>query len=246
MEIGHITQDLSCHVERLQAARASVREPVKWYPYDTLGNLPLIDRLLTDEFRELDSLSLGRPVADIGAADGDLAFVLEAAAGWEMDIIDTAASNHNGLRGAHLLKDALGSSVSIHDIDLDQQFRLPRDDYGLVMLLGILYHLQNPFYVMRELSKRTRYCLLNTRVARLAGPERTSIAQLPVAYLVGPAELNDDATNYWVFTPAGLVRLVVRTGWDVISQLNLGDTEGSVPDSMEHDERMLMLLRCRG
>jgi hypothetical protein len=106
--------------------------------------------------------------------------------------------------------------------------------------------LQNPFYVMSELSKRTRHCLLNTRVARLAGPERTNIALLPVAYLVGPAELNNDATNYWVFTPAGLERLVARAGWEVVSQLNLGDTAASVPDSMEHDERMLMLLRSQG
>ena len=246
VEIGQIIRDLSTQIDRLRDARASVMEPVSWYPYDTLANLPLIDSMLEGEFRELDSLSLGRPVADIGAADGDLAFALEAAAGWEMDIIDTAATNHNGLHGARLLKDALGSNVNIHDINLDEQFRLPRDSYGLVLLLGILYHLQNPFYVMRELAKRTRHCLLNTRVARLAGPERTNIAQLPVAYLVGPAELNNDATNYWVFTPAGLERLVSRAGWDVVSQLNLGDTAGSVPDSMAHDERMLMLLTSRG
>jgi hypothetical protein len=243
MRIDDLAQDLSPHADRLAAARASISEPIVWYQYDTLGNLLGIDALLTGEDRDLDALAMGLPVADIGAADGDLAFTLEAVFGWELDIIDTAATNQNGLRGARLLKQALDSRVSIHDIDLDQQFRLPRDSYGLVLLLGILYHLQNPFYVLRELSKRARHCLLSTRVFRLAGPERSEIAHLPVGYLVGPAELNNDATNYWMFTPAGLERLVERAGWNVVSRLNVGDTATSRPDSIEADERMMMLLR---
>lgn len=243
MRIEQLRRDLPLHAERLAAARASVSEPVVWYQFETLANLEGIEMLLSGEDRELDSLTLGLPVADIGAGDGDLAFALEAATGWKLDIIDTAAANQNGLRGARLLKEALDSNVEIHDIDLDRQFRLPRDSYGLVFLLGILYHLQNPFYVLRELSSRARNCLLSTRVIRLAGPERSEVGHLPVAYLVGPTELNNDATNYWMFTPAGLERLVERAGWKVISTLNLGDTTSSTPDSVEADERMMMLLR---
>jgi hypothetical protein len=242
MRIEALTADLSPYQAMMAEARAAVTEDVVWYQYDILSNLLHMDTLLPEGYRDLTALTDGRPVADIGAADGDLAFTLERAAGWDMDIVDTAISNQNGLRGAALLKEQLGSGAGIHDINLDEQFRLPRDGYGLVLLLGILYHLQNPYLVLHELAKRSRYCMLSTRVARYAGPDGRDISDLPVGYLVGPTELNDDPTNYWVFSPAGLVQLAERSGWRVVSSMNAGDTVGSRPDSNEHDERMFMLL----
>lgn len=183
------------------------------------------------------------PVADIGAADGDLAFALEDLAGWQVDILDTPATNMNGLRGATALRDHFGSSVQILDIDLDRQFTLPRDRYGLVFFLGILYHLQNPYYALRELASHATHCLLSTKVARFAGPERTSIADLPVGYLVSPYETNNDPTNYWILSPTGLERLTERAGWRILDRLNVGDTSDSHPSEPEHDERMFLLLR---
>jgi tRNA (mo5U34)-methyltransferase len=245
VQIGELTQELGGHVERLRAARAAIGDGIAWYRYDILSNLIHIDTLLQGELRDLDRLAGGLPVADIGAADGDLAFTLEQAAGWEMDIVDTAPTNMNGLDGARALRDHFGSRVTVHDIDLDRQFALPRERYGLVLLLGILYHLQNPFYVLRQLAGRSRHCLLSTKVARFAGPERTRIAELPVGYLVAPFETNDDPTNYWMFSPAGLERLVDRAGWDVLASYNVGDTTGSDPSTPERDERQFMLLRSR-
>jgi hypothetical protein len=200
--------------------------------------------MLHGEHRDLGRLASGLPVADIGAADGDLAFALEDQFGWQVDIIDTAATNMNGLQAARALRDHLGSNVMIADIDLDSQFRLPRERYGLVFFLGILYHLQNPYYALRELGRHADHCLLSTRVARFAGLDRTQIATLPVAYLVAPAETNNDASNYWMFSPAGLERIVARAGWNVLERYNVGDVVASDPSSPEHDERMFMLLRA--
>jgi len=228
---------------RLRAARAIVGDDVPWYPYDILGNLFHIDKMLTGENRDLDRLAHNLPVADIGAADGDLAFALEDVAGWQVDIIDTAATNMNGLRGARALRDHLGSRVQIHDVDLDRQFAVPRERYGLVFLLGILYHLQNPFYTLRELASRSLYCLLSTRVARFAGPARTPIADLPVGYLVAPDETNNDPTNYWILSPTGLERLVGRAGWNILDRANVGNTLASDPAMPENDERMFLLLQ---
>ena len=193
--IDLLREALGAQVERLAGARRSI-EGVEFYPYDILANVVHLDSLLDGDQRDLDRLAGGMPVADIGAADGDLAFSLEAVLGWEMEIIDAAATNHNGLRGARELRDALGSSAAIHDVDLDRDFRLPRERYGLVVMLGILYHLQSPLAVMRALAKRSGHCLISTKVARYAGPERTAITDLPVAYLVGTTELNDNPTNY--------------------------------------------------
>jgi tRNA (mo5U34)-methyltransferase len=228
---------------RLSEAREQIGDDLPWYPYSTLDNLMHLDQLLTGENRDLDRLAAGLPVADVGGADGDLAFVLEDLADWEVDIVDTAATNMNELRGARALRDHLGSRVKVYDVDLDQQFRLPRERYGLVFLLGILYHLQNPYYVLRELAGRATHCLLSTKVARFAGPSETAIAELPVAYLVAPRETNNDSTNYWIFSPAGLVRLVERAGWEILEQANIGATSGSDPSTPERDERMLLLLR---
>jgi tRNA (mo5U34)-methyltransferase len=230
-------------MERLRTARTAIGSGIPWYPYDILGNVFHMGTMLSDQNRDLERLAQGLPVADIGAADGDLAFALEDLAGWQIDIVDTAATNMNGLDGARALRDHLGSRVDIHDIDLDRQFRLPRERYGLVFLLGILYHLQNPYYVMRELAASGSHCLLSTRVARFAGPERIPIGDLPVGYLVSPYETNNDPTNYWIFSPAGLERLVQRAGWTIVDRLNVGDTVASDPSATDHDERMFLLLR---
>jgi hypothetical protein len=242
MDIDRLTDSLGAQVERLAVARAQIGHDFPWYPYDILANFVHLGGMLSSQNRDLDQFTRGLPVADIGAADGDLAFVLEDVAGWEVDVIDTAATNMNGLRGARALQEHLGSSVHIHDVNLDMRFELPRERYGLVFLLGILYHLQNPYYMMRELAQRSSYCILSTKVARFAGPTRTPIEALPVGYLVAPAETNNDPTNYWIFSPTGLERLVERAGWSILDRGNVGNTAKSDPSAPENDERMFMLL----
>jgi hypothetical protein len=243
MKIDELMQGLGGQVERLRTARERIDNDFPWYPYDILANLVHIDAMLAGENRDIGRLTEGMPVADIGAADGDLAFALEDLGGWQVDILDTPATNMNGLRGATALRDHLRSRVAIHDVDIDSQFVLPRDRYGLVLLLGILYHLQNPYYALRQLATHSSHCLLSTKVARFAGPSRTPIADLPVAYLVAPYETNNDPTNYWVLSPAGLERLVERCGWTILERLNVGNTVDSDPSTPENDERMFMLLR---
>lgn len=246
MDIADLVAQVPAAKERLATARESAGGDIVWYQYDILANLWHLNRLLTGENRDLTRLAGERPVADIGGADGDLAFMLEGSLGWQLDLIDTAATNQNGFRAAQHLRGALGSSVEIHDVDLDRQFRLPREHYGLVLLLGILYHLQNPFYVLRQLAAQADHCILSTKVARFAGESRVPIGSLPVAYLVAPSETNNDPTNYWMFSPTGLERVVDRAGWTVVDRMNVGDVVASDPSSPEHDERMFMLLRSRG
>lgn len=242
MRIDDLMDNIGTQVERMRIARSQLGGDIPWYPYDILANLTHINGMLSGDNRDLDRFAQGLPVADIGAADGDLAFALEDVAGWQVDIIDTAATNMNGLRGARALCNHLRSKVAIHDIDLDRQFALPREHYGLVFLLGILYHLQNPYYALRELASRSSYCMLSTKVARFAGPARTPIGDLPVGYLVAPDETNNDATNYWILSPAGLERLVSRAGWSILGRANVGNLASSDPATPENDERMFLLL----
>ena len=213
----------------------------EWYRYDSLANLQHLDQLLTGDYRDLVQLSAGDPVLDFGCADGDLAFFLESL-GLTVLTFDHVRTNHNGMMGVRALKQELTSSVQIHELDLDNNFEIPEGRYGLALLLGILYHLKNPFYVLETISKRARYCLLSTRITRLLPDRMTDVSKIPMAYLLGETELNEDATNFWIFSEAGLRRIVERANWRVVAFRTIGDTEGSDPVSLDHDERAFCLL----
>jgi SAM-dependent methyltransferase len=182
-------------------------------------------------------------VIDIGCADGDVAFFF-ASLGCKVCAVDNAPTNVNAMEGVRELRRRTGfRSVDIREADLDRRFSIEEDDWGLALVLGILYHLKNPFLVLESLAMRARYCLLSTRVARLT-PSGMNIQQEPVAYLLDHREANDDPTNYWIFSEAGLLRLVRRAGWRVVGAVSAG-SERSNPVDSEADERMFLLLRSQ-
>jgi hypothetical protein len=224
---------------RLDAVKSTHSGGFEWYPYDSLSNLAHFDKLLSGQRRDIPALAAGKPILDAGCADGDLAFFFESL-GCEVHAVDHPVSNHNGMAGVYTLKEALGSKIEIHAADLDAQFSLPRTHYSLAFLLGALYHLKNPFYVLEKLSQHCNYCLLSTRIAR-AYPDGTPIGERPVAYLVDDLELNADDSNFWIFSPAGLRRLLKRAHWEVLDQISAGDSAGS--DPVSRDERTFCLVR---
>ena len=214
-----------------------------WYPYATLRNLPVLEPLLAGvglDLLELCRGTYGR-VADVGAADGDLAFFLEEL-GFSVDVVDNEYTNFNKLEGARILKKALNSSVTIHSIDLDSRSQLFTQSYDAVFLLGILYHLKNPFYILERLAHVTRYCLLSTRIARQTA-DGLPLSKYPVAYLLGPDECNNDSTNFWIFSDEGLKQLLHRTGWSILAYTAIGDTNNSTPGDPNHDERVFCVLK---
>ncbi|WP_030465566.1 class I SAM-dependent methyltransferase [Lentzea aerocolonigenes] len=229
--------------QELLTRKEQLQVDFSWYPYDTMANIFHLDAMLTGERRNLFEQVAGGTVADIGAADGDFAFFLEQRLGCSVDLIDNAPTNFNGVRGAHRMREELGSNVQIHEVDLDTQFRLPRDHYDLVFFLGILYHLKNPYYVLEELAKRVDRLVVSTRIAQLSPDHETKFAHLPVAYLLHPTEANNDSTNFWIFSEAGLRRIFDRTGWAIEDYVSVGATEGSDPAHADRDERAFALLR---
>jgi tRNA (mo5U34)-methyltransferase len=229
--------------QRLWEIKLTHRPKSFWYPYRTLWNVGLLERLSADAGLDLLQLCRGQygKVADIGAADGDLAFFLENR-GLLVDAIDNESTNFNRFQGVRILKDALNSSVTLRSVDLDSQFNLPSKKYDAIFLLGTIYHLKNPFFVLEKLAQMTRYCFASTRIAKQTADGHL-LSPYPVAYLLGPRECNDDDTNYWIFTDEGLKRLIDRTGWSLLSQINIGDTTSSTPADLDRDERTLVLLR---
>ena len=214
-----------------------------WYPYETLSALGILTRLIEPVFEEVAPALSSGPVADIGCADGDLGLFC-AHLGAQVDAIDHLESSFNQMRGIDVLREALGLSLGVHDIDLGGRFHLPRSDYRFAFFLGTLYHLKNPYYVLENLALHADWCVLSTRIAQVT-PRQTLIEDDPVAYLLDPREANDDPTNYWIFSPAGLLRLLSRAGWTVFGHERIGVRLNSDPVHPQADERMFVLLKSR-
>lgn len=228
--------EASHFASRVAAIRAQ-HPSFAWYPYDILGNIPHIKPLLRAEDDTL--FAPGSRIADIGAADGDLGYLLREM-GCEVEIYDNPPTNMNALRGARLLGESLGQ-VEIYETDLDAQPVL-QGAYDLAIFLGILYHLKNPFAVLEMLARHSRYALVSTRIARHFFSGGPDVSNDSAAYLLGPAEANHDSTNYWIFTQAGLTRLCERSGWRVISWRTVG-AEDSTPIDASKDQRCFLLLQ---
>ncbi|MDN5925246.1 MAG: hypothetical protein L0H70_09640 [Xanthomonadales bacterium] len=256
MDIHQLAKQARTFTKTLEEQKQALGdEDFMWYPYGTLTNFSHLDRLLKGEHRELLALAGDLPIADIGAADGDAAFFLESL-GYDVHAIDYPPTNNNGCRGIRALKQARESAVTLHDINLDAHFELPGEKYGLAFFLGILYHLKNPFGAMENLSRLTHHALLSTRITghnvAKAGRgvnglnhECVELDDIPAAYLVDAYETNNDPTNYWIFTNAGLKRLLDRCGWDVLDFMSVGATGKFDPATAEGDERAFCLIRSR-
>jgi hypothetical protein len=163
--------------------------------------------------------------------------------GWKVVAIDNPMTNHNGMQGARALKARLHSSIELREADLDAQFSLEDQRFGLAIFLGTLYHLKNPFHMMETLARVADYCILSTRIARKLPDGSPIRPDMPLAYLLDTYELNSDDSNYWIFSEAGLRRLLKRTGWDTCEYITVGDKRRSDPVSIDHDERAFYLLR---
>lgn len=215
---------------RLLAIKQSEKtNPFGWYPFDSFGNITHLEALLPKGLDSVLELAASDPVADFGTGDGDMAFLLESL-GCNVTAIDWPGTNANQMRGLALLHRELGSSVSIREIELDQQFRLDGDRFGLVLALGILYHLKNPYYFLEKLGLHARHGLFSTGILPRG---KTSEA---VAYLASEKEFRNDPTNFWFFSESGIERLLDRCGWDVVASRITGDRK---------DDRFFCLAESR-
>jgi len=231
----------------LELARLKQRVEIPdygWYPYQTMTNVPLISDLLTPVYDEVRDSILGSSVADIGCGDGDLAMFF-ARLGCEVDAVDHAESNFNQFRGAETLRRELSLAANVRDVDLDGAFSLPRQEYGLALLLGTLYHLKNPFLVLEKIAACADWCIVSTRIAQVTPAKLTRIEAEPLGYLLGAREANNDPTNYWIFSFTGLLRLLERTGWIIMGHIRLGCPIDSDPVRPDADERVILIVKSR-
>lgn len=215
----------------------SVRERVtnlRWYPYSSLNNVSILSHFLPPE---LELAPREGSVLDVGAADGDIGFLLQSL-GCDVDFLENATTNFNNCDGLRRTASLLSRGDTLIERDIDWGFELERD-YDLAIFLGTLYHLRNPALALIRLAQRCRRVLISTKVATHL-PNGQRIADSPVAYLLDRREANGDPTNYFIFSPTGLERLVKRCGWVARYAHRVGAVGRSNPVDNEADERMFL------
>jgi len=247
LDIAELCERAKVFGEKLTSLKSRMSPgPFIWYPYQSLSALPLLDRTLTGDSRQLLDLAGAGTILDIGCADGDLAFFFESL-GHTVEVVDNPITSFNAMCGVRALKNSLRSSIAIHSLDIDKSLALPSDDYGLVLLLGVLYHLKNPFLVLENLAKRARYCLLSTALTAVAPQVKSDVSSSPLGFLASERELNGDATVFWIFTDSGLRRLLERTNWEICDYriFSTEDRWKEDPDRPIADLRAFCLLRSK-
>ena len=71
----NILKQSSVFNDRLETLKKKNNKNVfSWYPYGTMSNIHILETLLSNGFTNLIERNNDYPIADIGCADGDLAF----------------------------------------------------------------------------------------------------------------------------------------------------------------------------
>src|SRR5262249_12617337 len=200
--------------ERLNHIKAE-NPQVQWYPFRTLDKVQLIAGVAR-HFDAVDLRLQNEPprILDVGAADGDLSFLFEAA-GCDVVAIDNVQSNFNRCVGVRSMRELIGSSVHLVEKDIDYDFTVD-GQFDFVIMLDILYHLRNPLGTLISLCNLGQYMVISTRIfEEIEG--RETVSALPYGYLLAPFEAaHNDPTNYWMFTQCGFRRLLERGGWRIL------------------------------
>src|SRR5687768_7042217 len=169
---------------------------------------------------DLPASLAGKHVLDIGAWDGFFSFEAERRSAARVVASDyyawhgTGWGTGQGKAAFQLARETLASRVEDLDIDV-MDFSPERVGlFDVVLFLGVLYHLPNPFLALERVASVTRGLLILETVVDMVGVSRPAAAFYP------DRELNDDPTNWWgpnhaavagMLRSAGFVRVDVIT-----------------------------------
>jgi tRNA (mo5U34)-methyltransferase len=230
------------HFGRIQALKSAHPE-IDWYPFHTEWKLDLICRHIVHfEANEVRSIAERPRIIDIGAADGDLAFMFEMH-GCEVVAVEYPPINYNRCRGIEAMKTYLLSNIDLKNINIDFEAIEVSQRNDVAICLDVLYHLKNPIFALVNLLEVSDYLFLSTRIFESIGS--TDMRNAPVGYLLKPFEAaKDDPSNYWMFTEKGFETLINRSGWEIVDRSYFGyEGVDSHPFRPDKDKRIVCLCK---
>lgn len=108
----------------------------------------------------------------------------------------------------HAMSRYSGVNFLVHDLE-DRSVR-DLGTYDVVLCFGLLYHLENPFLAIRNLSALTRKVLIVESIV--------ASTHAPVAWLVDEGEGEDQGLQYIAFIPSekSIVKMLYRAGFSQV------------------------------
>ena len=118
-----------------------------------------------------------------------------------------------GKAGFDTAREALGSSVEDIVADFATDELTPLGQWDVVLFLGVLYHLRDPFEAARRLRALTRQlAVIETHAVVVPGQD-----DVPLWRFFPGSELNADPSNWWAPNMAGLRALLVAAGFSDVT-----------------------------
>jgi len=128
-----------------------------------------------------------------------------------------------------------GIDFLVCDVE-DPKVRELGETYDLVLCLGLLYHLENPFAAIRNLRALTKKILI---IESMVTPSSRSVAKL-VDECIG----DDQSLNYVTFIPseACLVKMLYRSGFKAVYRLKRLPDHDDFRKTINHKRRRTIVL----
>jgi tRNA (mo5U34)-methyltransferase len=216
---------------------------IEWYPYSTYGMFEAFaESARPDLVAWFDPQTL-RSAADFGAGDGDLSLFLNDLGVEHVDAFDQSRTNFNGMKAVTALQQSLGAAMDVWSTDFDFDPLPGTRQYDVAFAFGLIYHLKNPIGFLEKLSRRSARIVLSTRVAR-SSPMGFDMSD-HLAYLLAPGQANNDETNYWIFSPAAMLRCIEVAGFQVEHSFSTNGSATSNPVAKDKDERLFVFATSR-
>jgi len=199
-------------------------EQIRWWHRIDLGN-GIITPGVSDNLSTLPKLGMperldGKTVLDVGAWDGFFSFEAERRGAARVLATDSFAWSGQGWgskAGFELARQTLKSKVEDLEIDVLDLSPERVGTFDLVLFLGVLYHMRNPFAALERISSVTRGQLILETHVDLLWIRRPAIAY----YFNG--ELDGDPTSYCGPNPAAVEAMLRAVGFrrvEVVSRFS--------------------------
>lgn len=164
----------------------------------------------------------GKRVLDIGAWDGFFSFQAERRGAAEVLATDHFCWSGQGWgdkRGFDHAHVRFGSQVRSLDLDVADHRVADLGQFDMVLLLGVLYHVTDPYRTLEAAAAMSRDHLVIETVTALRHEP------VPAMRLFTELELDRDSTNYWAPNILALREMCMRFGYSRFQVL---------PDSLDN------------
>ncbi|RVT90776.1 class I SAM-dependent methyltransferase [Sphingomonas crocodyli] len=183
---------------------------------EQVAGIKTIETLEREETEIFRGDMSGRSLLDIGAWDGYFSYAAERRGAAEVLATDHFCwsgpgwGNKAGFDAAHARFGSKVRAIDVDPLDLDPEIHGRYDD---VLLLGVLYHVTDPYRVLEKAAAMCSDHLVVETVTALRSLD------IPAMRLYTELELNDDPTNFWALNIAAIRHLLTRFGFTRIEVL---------------------------